>query len=439
MEAGSDSDAARHPLVRVARTTITRFAQDELLRNSFYLMSSSLTMGLLGFAFWIVSARLYTPDQVGLATALISASGIISSIGLSGLNTTLIRFLPSSQARDTETSSGLWTVLVLTAVSAGVYLLLVPHLVPRLSFVRQSLGLSLGFVAMTAFASANMVTDCFFIAFRKAQYNLLLDGVVQGLTKLVLPLFLVGLGAYGIFAASGLAATIALVASIFFMIKAFEYRPRVVVSLRFLREAWRFSAANYASSLLVLVPTLAVPLIVLNARGSSQAGCYYVAFQFANLLGAAVAAVANAFLAEGSQEGADLPALMRRAGKLVALVSLPGGLLMAAAGHWLLLVFGVTYSQHATAAVVVLAATTPAAGLYAWGVTALRITKQLRMLVLVNAVFATVTIGLAFLWTGNGVGWTAAAWLCGNVCSGLLAAAAVTLQTKARRALASLG
>ena len=390
-------------------------------------------MGVLGFAFWIVNARLYNPSQVGLATALISAAGILYSVGLFGMDTTFIRFLPSSRTRDTDISSGLFVVFVATVAAAGVYLFLVPSLVPRLSFVRESPGLSLGFMAMTAFAAVNLVTDSVFIAHRKAQYNLLIDGVVQGLTKLVLPLFLVGLGAYGMYAASGLAATVAVVASIFFMVKAFDYRPRVVVSLRFLTAAWRFAAANYASSLLTLVPSLAVPLIVLNARGASQAGYYYVAFQFANMLAAAVYALSTSFLAEGSQEGAELPILMRRAGKLVALVSFSGGLLVAASGHWLLLAFGVPYSQHGTTAVTVLAAATPAVGLYYWGISVLRITKRLRMLVFVNAVFATVTISLALVWSQNGLGWVAAAWLCGNLCAGIIAAAAATLRKTVTR------
>jgi O-antigen/teichoic acid export membrane protein len=434
----SRSSALRRLLSRAARVGVRPFAQDELLRNSFYLASSTFTMGALGFAFWFVSARLFTPSQVGLATALISAAGIVSCIGLVGMNRTFVRFLPSSQARDTEISSGLWIVFAATAVAATIYLLLVPALVPRLSFVRESPWLGLGFVAMTTFAAVNLVTDSVFIAYRKTHYNLLIDGVLQGLTKLALPFFLIGLGAYGMFAASGLAATVALGASIAFVVRAFDYRPRVVVSFRFLAEAWRFSAASYASSLLYLCPVFTVPLIVLNVRGPSQAAYYYVAFQFAYLLSAFVDAVAISLLAEGSQKGADLPALMRRSGKLVALVCIPGGALVAASGHWLLLVFGVPYSQNATVTLAVLAAATPAVGLYEWGSAVLFIRKRLRTLVLINTVFAAVTIGLAFVWSRDGLGWVAAAWLCGNLCAGIIAATAATLRPKATNAKVDL-
>ena len=434
----SKASGLRRSVSRTTRANIRRFQQDALLRNSFYLASSDVTMGALGFLFWFVCARLYTPSQVGIATALISAAGIVSTVGLAGMNKTFIRFLPASRDRDTQISSGLWIVFLATAAAATVYLLLVPAIAPRLSFVSESPWRALGFVAMTALAAVNLVTDSVFIAYQKAQYNLLIDGVVQGLTKLVLPFLLIGLGAYGVFAASGLAATIAVAASVFFIITALEYRPRLGVSLGFLREAWRFSAVSYASSLLTLCPVFVVPLIVLDERGPSQAGYYYVAFQFAYLLAAFIDAVALSLLAEGSQEGAELPALLRRSAKLVALVSVSSGLLVAVAGHWLLMVFGPTYSHHATVALVVLAAATPAVGLYEWGLAVLFIKKRLRMLLLVNTVFAAVTIGLAIAWSRNGLGWAAAAWLCGNLCAGIIAAAAATRGTGATNATVDL-
>jgi O-antigen/teichoic acid export membrane protein len=434
--ADGSPEASRRSAWVAARAHLRRLTGDGLVRNSFYLASTDLTMGALGFVFWVIGARLYTPSQVGLATALISAAAIVSTIGLVGMNTTFIRFLPSSKERDTEISSGLWLVFAATAAAAVAYLLLMPSLAPRLDFVRESPWLGLGFVMMTAFSAVNLVTDSIFIAYQKAQYNLLIDGLVQGLTKLLLPVLLIGLGAYGLFAAVGLSATVAVVASIVVVIGVFGFRPHVAVSARFLKRAWRFSAASYASSLLTLTPALVVPLIVLNERGPSQAAYYYVAFRFATLLTAFVDAAALSFLAEGSQEGAELPALMRRSAKLVALISVPGGLLVAAAGHWLLMVFGLSYSSHATAALAALAIATPAVGLYEWSLAVLFIRKRLRMLVLVNTVFAAVTVGLSLAWAGNGLAWVAAAWLIGHLCAGIIGAAAATRRAKTAGATA---
>lgn len=408
-------------------------AHDELLRNSFFLTASMATMGVLGFAFWVLNSRLYSASQIGIATALISAASLTSYLGLVGVNTTFIRFLPASRQRDAEISSGLWIVLGAATLTATAFILMVPLIAPKLSSVRDSLAFEVGFVVLAAFAAVNVVTDSVFIAYRKSQFNLLIDGVIQGLAKLALAGLLLGLGAYGMFAASGLAATLAVAVSIVFMMRVVGYRPRLVVSLRFLSQAWAFSAANYAASLLYLCPTLAVPLVVLEFRGPSQAGYYYVAFQFAQLLNAAAYAVANTLLAEGSYESIDLAGLMRHSAKILIVVCVPSSAVVIVAGHWLLLAFGAAYSQQATTTLVVLAAAVPAVALNAWAATVLRITKQLHALIFVNALYAVAILGLAVLWAPRGLAWVAAAWLVGNLCAGFVAVIATAIRTRAMR------
>jgi len=46
---------------------------DPLYRNSLFMAFTSVFNAGCGFFFWMIAARLYTVEQVGLATALISA------------------------------------------------------------------------------------------------------------------------------------------------------------------------------------------------------------------------------------------------------------------------------------------------------------------------------------------------------------------------------
>ena len=48
-----------------------------LYSNTFYLMLTSAATSLLGFAFWIIVARFYLPEAVGLASAMIAAVGLV--------------------------------------------------------------------------------------------------------------------------------------------------------------------------------------------------------------------------------------------------------------------------------------------------------------------------------------------------------------------------
>ena len=42
------------------------FMNDSLYRNSIYLILSTAVMGGFGFIFWIIAARLFTLEQIGL-------------------------------------------------------------------------------------------------------------------------------------------------------------------------------------------------------------------------------------------------------------------------------------------------------------------------------------------------------------------------------------
>ena len=73
-----------------------------LYKNAYYLMANTMANSLLGFAFWMVVARFYSPADVGLASALIAAAGLLASISNLGLGFGLIKFLPSAREKATR-------------------------------------------------------------------------------------------------------------------------------------------------------------------------------------------------------------------------------------------------------------------------------------------------------------------------------------------------
>ena len=60
-------------------------------------MANSGVIAILGFVFWVVAARLYSTENVGLGAALISANQLLSFIGTVGLGFGIIRFLPDTE------------------------------------------------------------------------------------------------------------------------------------------------------------------------------------------------------------------------------------------------------------------------------------------------------------------------------------------------------
>ena len=67
-----------------------------LFKNAYFLMFSSLTSAGSGF-FWLIAARFYSTADIGLASAIISAMGLISMLSLLGFDISLVRFLPERE------------------------------------------------------------------------------------------------------------------------------------------------------------------------------------------------------------------------------------------------------------------------------------------------------------------------------------------------------
>jgi len=90
--------------------------RSSLFANSLYLMLATGAVTGLGFVFWVIIARSYSAETVGVATTLLSLSGLISLLSLAGFDTTLVRFLPRSSRKNDYINSGLMVVAALSIV-----------------------------------------------------------------------------------------------------------------------------------------------------------------------------------------------------------------------------------------------------------------------------------------------------------------------------------
>src|SRR5690554_2897336 len=109
--------------------------QEPLIRNSFFIMASSLVAAGFGFFFWMIAARLYSQADVGIATALMSSMGLLILISRLGLDQSVIRFFPS---RDKNRVLGT-ALLVPTAVALGaglIFIAAVDVISPELTIVK---------------------------------------------------------------------------------------------------------------------------------------------------------------------------------------------------------------------------------------------------------------------------------------------------------------
>src|ERR1035441_1259012 len=99
--------SAWHHRAMPGRSRYRLLSTDHLVRNSLYLILRASLPAPLGFAFWIIAARLFSTADVGRASSLISATTVIAYLALLGLNSTLVRHLPTAPDRNALITAGL--------------------------------------------------------------------------------------------------------------------------------------------------------------------------------------------------------------------------------------------------------------------------------------------------------------------------------------------
>ena len=405
----------------------TERSPDKVLRNSFFLMVSTLLMAGLGFVFWVLVARLYSPAEVGLGTSLIAASTLIGYVSQLGLNNTLVRFRALGAAHSGQVTQYCLLVGLVACVVASLYLFGLQWYGRKLLFIDTHPAQALAFVLFCSCNALALLTDAIFIAERKTEYTVVTDGLVQSLTKVALPAALVGLGAFGILAATGVGYAAGIVAAFFLMYWKLGLRPRLRVRGTGLVEQIGFSLATYASSLLNLVPLLVLALIVLQQRGEAQAAFFFVAFQIATVLNSVSYSIGEALFAEASNDLSRFGHLLRRSALLMGVSQIPAAAAVALGAGTVLRLFGAQYAAQGRTLLIVLACGSVAVGLYTWASYALKVARRLKHLVIGNVVYAVVIIGLAAVWAPRGLAWLGWAWTLGNLAAGVYCAIALAV------------
>src|SRR3989304_4537393 len=145
-----------------------------LYRNAIYLMASQAITGISGLAFWLVAARwLYDAEDVGLASAALSAVMLLGLLATLGLDYAIIRFLPNSGKSSRAMINSCLTLGAIAAVViALIFIAGLDLWSPALLFLRQDALFLCTFVLFTVGWTLYILTARTFVAKRRAGYAL---------------------------------------------------------------------------------------------------------------------------------------------------------------------------------------------------------------------------------------------------------------------------
>lgn len=412
--------------------------REPLYRNSLFLMTSPMLTSGLGFFFWMVVARFYTKEEVGLGASIISAMFLLALLSTLGLGITLIRFLPKAE-KPVEMINSCFTLTGTVALAlAAIFITGLNVWSPALGFIREELIFSLAFALFVLLWTLSELTDNIFIARRRAEF-VLSKNTIFSLLKIPLPIPLVlFFHAFGIVGSWGIAMGVALAISLFLFLPRAQnrYNAAPKLNLGIVKDIWRYSAGNYFASLFAAAPPLVLPIMIVNLLGAVQNAYFYVAWMIASLLFAIPGAVSQSLFAEGSHFEDELPDNVSRSFIFVFVLLFPAIILLFLLAKWLLLLFGASYSANAIVLLRLLAFSSVFVAINSVYQSILRVRGRIRELVAICAFIAiSVLVGSYIITPTTGIAGIGYVWIAAQGLVSLYVIFAMRLSYRTKRVL----
>ncbi len=389
--------------------------RDPLYKNSIFLMLSSITGAGTGFIFWIIAARFYSAEDVGLASAIISAMRLIAMFSVLGLDLALIRFIPEKESKSEIINSALVITASVSVLISVAFVLYVEYISMTLTIIKKLEYFILFIVFTVAITLAGLFGQGIFVAFRRAKYTFV-QNISTFLRLFLLPLF-VSLGAIGIFLSFGVGMVLAVLLAFAITVKCLPYRVNTI-GFNELKDMVYFSFGVYIARIFDSLPGFVLPIIVLSVLGSEQNAYFYIAWWVMFFITMIARMTSMSLLAEGSYEPEKLREKVFEGSKFVLILTSVAMVLMFVFGDYVLTIFGKTYAENSFSILRVLLVGVIPYAVNVMYASAMMVRKRVMRVVVIYGCTALITIVFGYIsigWFGVlGIGY---AWFIGNTCA----------------------
>jgi O-antigen/teichoic acid export membrane protein len=425
LEAAARAEPAGHPVAGPAGRQLLRTALDRrlrahlaepLFRNAYALMLATVLTSGLGVLFWLLAARLYTPEQVGRGSAVISTMHLLANIAQLGLATGLARFLPLAGRATTGLIRKAYALTALSGALLAVgFVLTAPRLSEGLRFFADVPLLGALFVLGVSTWCVFALQDAALTGVRRAVW-VPVENAVFGLAKVLLVVALAAsLPGYGI-----LVSWIVPMALILVPVNVLLFARAVPRHIRethaqarppHLRDMARFVSVDYLGSLMSHAGNSALPLLVVAFAGAEANAHFYMAWTIGVTLDLIAANIALSLTVEGSRDEDNVAVRARRALRRCLQIVLPGVAVLVLLAPWALSVFGTSYVEASLVLQLFALASVPRAATLVY-VSVLRVQRRVGRVALVQAATWTIMLPLTVVLLSRvGITGVALAWL----------------------------
>jgi O-antigen/teichoic acid export membrane protein len=386
-----------------------RIGGDSVIRNSVSLLANLLISAACSYGAFVLVARLYSVQAVGLSATAISLGAFVVSLTQLGTNFSLPRFLPVSDHRAAVINTALTTTLI-AALVGGIIALVLP--VADKLFALGGAFFALAFLVATCVQTGEAVLGTVLIADRSSG-TMTRANTIPNLIRLAAPSAFMFMGALGSYVARFISDVIA-----FFMFAGIlarrGHRFRLAFDLAATRDLRSFSFGMYVVGTLGRLPLVTLPIVTLERFGVSQAAFWSVGITIATLLYQLPSMIGQALLPEAVQRPSERRRLLYRSALmtlgivipilLVAYLGAPLGLKFFGARYvagslgtvrWLIISGFITILNYPPSTILILARKTVALSIIEIGT-------------------LVTVLGLALTWARNGEG-VAISWVAGDI------------------------
>lgn len=376
---------------------VIAFGRQSLVTNAAYLLGISAVNAMVGFLFWGITAHLYLPEDVGFTSAVISAAFLVCGLTDFGMSVGLFRYLPETPT-PVKFLNTIFSFEVLTSILAGfIYLMGITIWSPSLTALKSNWIFTASFLIYIIFYTLGSLVSRAFIARRKSLYALFFNFISNG-SRLILVVILVGFGTAGLLGSLTISFILASSISLLYLLPKIEpgYKLRPDFNWHILSSILPYSLGNFVVGLFSMVSHRLLPLLVIETLGPTSSGHFYIAWMISELLASPNTALSDATFAEGSNTPEKLNAHLLRSTKIGLGLTVPAAILVSIGSPYILRIFGPSYAQEASDLLRWLAFAAPLTVINGLFFTSMRVRKQVKKLVWVSAIPATITLGLSY-------------------------------------------
>ncbi len=388
------------------------------------LSSTTLLTNALGFPFWWLAARQFSPSAVGIAAAAISAMSLLGSTSALGLGALLIRELPRHPGHDRYLVTSAAVATAVMSLVLGLGFALASGLGGGdLRPLRESPAAVLVFVAGISIMGLTNIADASVIGLLRGELQFGRNAVFAT-GKLVLLAVLGGMAArsglkfitgswMSIYAVWALASLGSLVLLVFVAGRRHILPPASIGPKPSIIGFWPSAAGHFGLNLSLQLPVFGMPILVVALGGATANAQFYIAWLLASLATVVPYSISSTLYAVGARAPEALRRQVQLTLTLCALTAVGAVVGLALLGGLLLSVFGATYADGQRLVVLLALSSLPAIVKNHYHVL-LRIHGRLRLAVVTCAMGAVAELIAASMGyragglPGLAIGWLAA-------------------------------